>query len=76
MPHINVKLVPGKSEQQKTQLAGRIVQDVMEILHYQEDAVSVTMEEIAPGDWTDQVYKPDIQARWDKLYKKPGYKPE
>jgi hypothetical protein len=26
-------------------------------------------------DWTEKVYKPDIQDKWDKLYKKPGYNP-
>jgi hypothetical protein len=24
--------------------------------------------------WEEKVYKPDIGYRWDKLYKKPGYK--
>ena len=34
MPHIIVKLWPGKSEQQKTRLAQAIAKDVMDILHY------------------------------------------
>jgi len=32
MPHVIVKLWPGKSEQQKTRLAEAITKDVMEIL--------------------------------------------
>jgi len=31
------------------------------------------MEEVKSQDWLEQVYKPDIQNKWDKLYKKPGY---
>jgi 4-oxalocrotonate tautomerase len=34
MPHIIVKLWPGKSEQQKTRLAEEIAKDVMDVLKY------------------------------------------
>jgi tautomerase-like protein len=34
MPHVMVKLWPGKSEQQKTRLAEAITKNVMDILHY------------------------------------------
>ena len=73
MPHVILKLWPGKSEQQKTRLAESITKDVMDILHYGEESVSVAMEEVKPQDWVEKVYKPDIQNKWDKLYKKPGY---
>lgn len=75
MPHVVVKLWPGKSEQQKNRLAQEITDSVMSVLNYGAESVSVTMEEVAPQDWTEQVYKPDIQQKWDKLYKKPGYTP-
>ena len=45
----------------------------METFHYGEESVSVAMEEVNSKDWVEQVYKPDIQAKQDKLYKKPGY---
>ena len=73
MPHVIVKLWPGKSEQQKTRLAEAITKDIVDILHYQEMSVSVAMEEINSKDWVEKVYKPDIQKNLDKLYKKPGY---
>jgi 4-oxalocrotonate tautomerase len=44
MPHVIVKLWPGKSEQQKKRLAVAITRDVMSILHYGEESVSVAME--------------------------------
>jgi len=44
MPHVIVKLWPGKSEQQKTHLAETIAKDVMSILHYGEESVSVAIE--------------------------------
>jgi 4-oxalocrotonate tautomerase len=73
MPHVIVKLWPGKSEAQKQRLAEKITKDVMDVFNYGEESVSVAMEEVSSKDWAEQVYKPDIQAKQDKLYKKPGY---
>ena len=73
MPHVIVKLWPGKSEQQKTRLAEAITKDIMDILHYGEESVSVAMEEVKPQEWVEEVYKPEIRNNLDKLYKKPGY---
>jgi 4-oxalocrotonate tautomerase len=73
MPHVIVKLWPGKSEQQKTHLAEAITNDVTSILHYGEESVSVAMEEIQPSEWAEKVYRPELKANLDKLYKKPGY---
>ena len=73
MPHVIVKLWPGKSEAQKRRLAERIAQDVMDVLGYGEESVSVAMEEVEPQDWAEKVYKPDIVKKPETLYKKPGY---
>ena len=73
MPHVIVKLWPGKSEQQKTRLAAAITSDVMDVLQDNDESVSVAFEEIKAQDWVEIVYKPDIKDKWDKLYKKPGY---
>ncbi len=75
MPHVVVKLAPGSSEEQKKQLAEEIVRDVMRTLDRKEEVISVALEEVDPKDWTDKVYIPDIQGKWDTLYKKPGYNP-
>ena len=75
MPHIIVKLWPGKSEAQKVRLADEITKSVMDVLKYGEESVSVGFEEIDSANWKEEVYKPDIEARWDTLYKKPGYVP-
>ena len=74
VPHVIVKLWPGKSEEKKSRLAEAIVRDVMEVLDYGEESVSVAMEEIAPEDWARKVYQPDIAANAKRLYKAPGYK--
>jgi 4-oxalocrotonate tautomerase len=73
MPHVIVKLWPGKSEKQKARLAEAITKDVMDVLGYGEESVSVAMEEVEPQDWAEEVYKPDIVNKPEQLYKKPGY---
>ena len=73
MPHVIVKLWPGKSERQKARLSEAIVKDVMNVLNYGEESVSVAIEEVEPEDWAEKVYQPDIVDNPEKLYKKPGY---
>jgi len=75
MPHVIVKLWPGKSEQKKKKLAAEITEAVMSTLHYGEESVSVGIEEVKAADWTEQVYKPDIIAKRGTIYKEPGYEP-
>ena len=74
MPHVIVKLWPGKSEQQKTRLAEAITKNVMDVFNYGDESVSVAMEEINPQDWAERVYRPHIVGKLTQLYKKPGYK--
>ena len=73
MPHVIVKLWPGKTKQQKQRLADAIVKDVTEIFRYGDESVSVAFEEIGAPEWREKVYEPDIMGSPDKLYKKPGY---
>lgn len=75
MPHVIIKLLQGRSDEQKTKLAEAVTQTVMHGANVPETAVSVAIEDIAPDRWTDDVYRPDIQGHWDQLYKKPGYAP-
>ena len=73
MPHVTVKISPGRTEQQKAQLASAIVKDLVAIANVREENVSVAIEEVRPEDWNEKVYKPEIQPNRDKLYKKPEY---
>lgn len=73
MPHVVVKLWPGKTEEQKRRLAQAITDDVMKVLRYGEESVSVGFEEVDASEWADKVYRPDIIDKSDTLYKKPGY---
>ena len=75
MPHIIVKLYPGRSEELKKKLADKIAKDIVEIAQCDEKVVSVAFEEIDENDWPERVYKPDIMQKKENLYIEPGYNP-
>jgi 4-oxalocrotonate tautomerase len=75
MPHVIVKLLRGRTEEQKSKLAEGVTQAVMATAGCPERAVSVTIEDVEADRWTSDVYTPDILGHWQKLYKKPGYDP-
>ena len=74
MPHVIVKMYSGRTEAQKKKLAEEVTKAVMASTGNGE-SISVSIEDIAPSDWTDRVYKPDIENGTGKLYKPPGYGP-
>lgn len=73
MPHVIVKLWPGRSEEQKKALTQKITEAVMETLKVEEKSVSVAFEEVSKERWMQDVYIPDITEKENTLYKKPGY---
>ena len=75
MPHVIVKLLPGRSAQQKAKIAEEVTKAIMATANCAETSVSVGIEDVASDVWTEQVYKPDILGKPDTLYKRPGYDP-
>lgn len=75
MPHVVVKLLPGRSAEQMRRLTDAIVRDVTGALSCGDDAVSVSFEEIPSQEWTARVYEPAMQGQLGTLTKKPGYGP-
>ncbi|WP_046869244.1 tautomerase family protein [Microvirga massiliensis] len=75
MPHVIVKMYAGRSDQEKAKLAEEITKAVMAATNSTERSVSVSIEDVAPAEWAEKVYKPDIVGKWDTVYKKPGYNP-
>jgi 4-oxalocrotonate tautomerase len=72
MPHVIVKLWPGKSEEQKNRLAEEITKDVMASelwsgIGFRGPSGSRTTR------LGEKVYRPDILAQAGHLYKEPGY---
>ena len=53
MPHVIVKLWPGKTEEQKARLSEAITRSVTDVLGYGAESVSVTLEKFLPYDAPD-----------------------
>ena len=75
MPHVIIKLYPGRTEAQKKQLTEEIAKDVATIAKCEEKSISIAFEEVSPQDWAEKVYKPDILENKNLLYKAPEYNP-
>lgn len=72
MPHIVVKLWPGRNEEIKRNLAKKLADLVAEELKIDIGDVSVAIEEIDRSDWGKQVYKKEIKDS-SNIYVKPNY---
>jgi 4-oxalocrotonate tautomerase len=75
MPHVIIKMYPGRTKEQKNKLAEAITQSVVDIANTSEEHVSIDIQEINPEDWAETVYKNEILPKLDELQKKPGYNP-
>jgi 4-oxalocrotonate tautomerase len=75
MPHVIVKMFPGRSEDMKQNMADEITKAIVKSLNVDESSVSVAVEEVERDKWNEAVYKPDITDKENTLYRKPGYKP-
>lgn len=73
MPHVTVKMYPGKTDAQKAEMAEAIAAALMASAGTAEKAISVSIEDVAQADWEEQVYRPEIVGRPETLFKKPGY---
>ena len=75
MPHVTVKLYPGRSEEAKQRLTRKITQAILDETGCKERSISVAIEEVAPEDWAEAVFREDILNTRGTLYKEPGYNP-
>lgn len=73
MPHVSVKLWPGRSEEEKKELAEAITEDVVRITGSSHASVSVSIEDIPSSEWKERVYDPEVRDKAELLFKKPGY---
>lgn len=73
MPHVTIKLYPGKTQEQKNRLSDAIVESIQSIMGSSNKSISIAFEEVDPTVWQAEVYDPDIVAQQDLLTKRPGY---
>ncbi|PKQ71414.1 tautomerase family protein [Aeromonas sobria] len=74
MPHISIKHFSAElTRKDRKDLSDVISSAIQSALQCSEDAISVSMEEVAPEDWTTDVYQPEIAAKRQYLIKQPNY---
>lgn len=73
MPHIQINLLKGKTEEQKQKLAIEVVKAAQNVIGYGDESYSVTIEDFTWDEWKNEIYPNDIVGRKDILYKEPGY---
>ena len=75
MPHISVKMLKGRTEEQKKRLSSALSEALIKTLGVSDTHVSVTIEDFTPVEWQDE-FKREIADKKAVLYKAPGYDPK
>ncbi len=76
MPHISVKMLQGRTEEQKEKLAAALVKTLTQELHCSEHFVTCTIEDFDARAWQD-VFKKEVSDKpAEKVYKKAEYDPK
>lgn len=74
MPHFQIKLLEGKTAEQKQRLAAEVVRAAQKVIGYGDESYSVSIEDFSLAEWKKDIYPHEIMGNKDKLYKTPGYK--
>ena len=66
MPYIAIKSFP-KDEATKQAVVDKINEIFVEMWGCPPEAITISLEEVAPADWAEKVQKPEIEANMDKV---------
>lgn len=75
MPHISVKMIEGRTEEQKKQLAEALEKALTETLGCASTWVTVSIEDYNGEQW-QEVFKKEVTDNEENLYKKAQYDPK
>jgi 4-oxalocrotonate tautomerase len=51
VPFVNIRLVGGRSQEQKDEISKRVVDAISDVLQLPRDDIWVVFEDVAAGDW-------------------------
>lgn len=75
MPHIGIKWLEGRTEEQKAKVAEAVKNALAQSLGMGDHYITVTIEDFNAQEWQD-VFKTEITDKPDKVYVKPKYDPK
>lgn len=70
MPHVSIKMYPGRSEEIKKDLAEKTKEFMMKELNMEEKFFSVSVEEIEKDKWQDEVVE---KIKPEEMYVKANF---
>ena len=73
MPYLSIKCYP-RDEAARRAAVERLNQALMEVWGCAPEDITISLEEVAPEDWDDQVERPEIRARLDTVWILDGEK--
>ena len=74
MPHITIKMLKGRTDEQKKLAAEKVKEALIEAIGCTENHVSVSISDYTPLEWQEQ-FKKEITENPDIVIT-PDYKPE
>lgn len=74
MPHITIKMLKGRTEEQKMLAAEKLSDALVEAIGCAKSHVSVSVEDFSPEEWQEQ-YRIEVSEN-PALLKKPDYDPK
>ena len=66
MPYIAIKSFP-KDEETKKKVVEEINRIFLKEWGCPQQAISISLEEVAPADWAEKVEKPEMEPKKDKM---------
>ena len=75
MPHISVKMLKGRTEEQKKALSKARAEALSATIGASDAHISVTIEDYTAIEWQDE-FKKEITDKPNALYKAPAYDPK
>lgn len=75
MPHISLKMLQGRTEEQKQRASAMLVEALKEALGVSDVHISCSIEDYTPQEW-QEIFKEEITDKEENLYKKPAYDPK
>ena len=74
MPHIIIKMLKGRTDEQKTMAAEKVAAALTDAIGCDPKHISVSVEDYTPQQWQD-VFRADVTES-THIYKEPHYDPK
>lgn len=75
MPHIGIKMLEGRTEEQKKKAAEAVKNALADALGMGDHYITVTIEDFNAEEWQN-VFNTEVTDKSDKVYVKPKYDPK